>query len=486
MSTSKIQNAKEICEAFEHPASSFKINKVHPTKTELQEAFRKIEANAIGITCVEPECGEFGWSTMIAKESEWKNYHAELQTEDNKEAAIATALAADPSADTSSVVYTTVAPTASSIPALPTFPNPGRFKPIDTWTDKQRGVEKIEHDQKMESYLIARNVDKALVMLLKEVFNESLWADLNKGSRIGSSALRNIHTARQIRNHLEKKFDKERPVDVDEVMQEFRKVIDTAQPIEKYFERQQLCQDLLADTKEPIREASMKRTAIGHLQKLPHMVRNVREYERDEDADGKASYETLRDFFIAREIEHIEDRATLGQEETANAAATEDKLEELHYELANLASKNAELEEAIITIANTIGESKKVAAAAERAPSPSSVSDIDKLVAALTTARNPPDTTSEQAPSALESKLQELLDDLKDKKKKGRRAKKPRKPNPKFKFYCDSHGCNASHNSDGCENKKCFHDDSATFSNPNPKLGIMWNKDIYTGPGSGL
>ena len=51
MSTTKAQTAKEICEAFEHPASSFKINKVHPTKTELQEAFRKVEANAIGNMC---------------------------------------------------------------------------------------------------------------------------------------------------------------------------------------------------------------------------------------------------------------------------------------------------------------------------------------------------------------------------------------------------------------------------------------------------
>ena len=94
-------------------------------------------------------------------------------------------------------------------------------------------------------------------------------------------------------------------MDVDEVMQEFRKPIDTAQPIDKYFERQQLCQDLLEGTREPIREASMKRTAIGHLQKLPHMVRNFREYKRDKNADRKDSYKVLRDYFIAREIEHI-------------------------------------------------------------------------------------------------------------------------------------------------------------------------------------
>ena len=54
-------------------------------------------------------------------------------------------------------------------------------------------------------------------MLLKEIFNESLWVDLNKGATIGSSALRNLHTARQIREHLERKFDKEHPLDVDTV-----------------------------------------------------------------------------------------------------------------------------------------------------------------------------------------------------------------------------------------------------------------------------
>ena len=72
MSATKVQTTNQICKAFKHPASSFKIDKVHPTKTELQEAFRKIEANAIGITCVEPECFEFGWSILIAKEIQWK------------------------------------------------------------------------------------------------------------------------------------------------------------------------------------------------------------------------------------------------------------------------------------------------------------------------------------------------------------------------------------------------------------------------------
>ena len=443
-----------------------------------------MEANAIGVACVEPECCDFGWSTLIAKESEWKAYHANLQTQDNKRDAIVAALVIDPIVDVDTITYSVVKTTASTIPSLPSFPNPGRFKILDAWTDKQRSIEKIQHDQKMEQYLIAQHVDKALVMLFKEIFDESLWADLNKGATIGSSALRNLHTARQIREHLEKKFDKERPLDVDEVELEFKTNIDTSLPLEKYFERQQLCQDLLKDTKEPIREVSMKRTALGHLQKVPHMVRTVREYERDEDWKGTGSYENLRNYFIAREIEHIEDRATLGKGETANSAVTSDKLEELQYEMANLVTKNSELEEALVTIAGAMEQQKKVAAAATP-PHIGNKSDMEKLFAAYLAEQKPPEAPSTPSTSAIEKKLQEVLDGIKGNTRNVRRSKKPREPNPKFTFYCDSHGCNKSHNSCNCDNKKSFHDDNATFSNPNPKLGIMWNKDVYMGPGSG-
>ena len=102
----------------------------------------------------------------------------------------------DPLVDVDVVAYHLVPTTASTIPTLSTFPSPGRFKILDTWTDKQRSIEKIEHDQKMEQYLIAQHADKILVMLFKKIFNESLWVDLNKGATIGSSALRNVHTAK--------------------------------------------------------------------------------------------------------------------------------------------------------------------------------------------------------------------------------------------------------------------------------------------------
>jgi hypothetical protein len=66
------------------------------------------------------------------------------------------------------------------------------------------------------------HLDKALFGILKEIFNELIWADnLNKEGHydwIGSSSLRNRHTIRQIQVHLEKKFKKHRPVDIQSVM----------------------------------------------------------------------------------------------------------------------------------------------------------------------------------------------------------------------------------------------------------------------------
>jgi hypothetical protein len=62
---------------------------------------------------------------------------------------------------------------------------------------------------------------------------------------IGSSLLRNRHLVRQIQMHLETKFNKHRPVNIQSIMDKSVLDIDTAQPLEKYFERQQQCQLLL-------------------------------------------------------------------------------------------------------------------------------------------------------------------------------------------------------------------------------------------------
>ena len=58
-----------------------------------------------------------------------------------------TALVSGPLVDIDTFIFRHVLNTASTIPDLPTFPNPGRFKSLDSWTDKQRSIGKIKHNQ---------------------------------------------------------------------------------------------------------------------------------------------------------------------------------------------------------------------------------------------------------------------------------------------------------------------------------------------------
>ena len=127
-----------------------------------------MEANVIGVSCVEPDCFEFGWSTLISKKSEWKTYHTNLQTQDNKQDTIMVFLMIDLLADVDVIRFLPLPTSASTIPTLPTFTNPRRFIVKDTWTDNYWSVEKVEQDQKMEQFLIVQHMDKAFVMLFKE------------------------------------------------------------------------------------------------------------------------------------------------------------------------------------------------------------------------------------------------------------------------------------------------------------------------------
>lgn len=463
----------EIKAGFVHKASDFKADKQYPSKTELQETFRKLEENAMTVPCFENECDEFGFAVLLCKESEWKTYQAEKLTEINRQAAL---LAGRPN-------YIEVVTTDAAIPAVPTFANPGRFTLVDTWTDKERGVAKLLHEQNAEAFLLASNIDRALVMLIKEIFNESIWADLNKGTTIGSSSLRNRHTIRVIRTHLENKFNKHRPVDIQSIMDKFTLEVDTAEPLEKYFERQQQCQHLLNDTSEPIRDASMKRTTIGHFFKIPHLVRWVREYESDVDPAGTGSWEDLRSYFIEKQMDHMDDQATLSQAGIANIAEVDEELEGIKYDIANMAEKNRELEEALVAVATFM---KTATPAPAQAPAPPPEQTLEQQFAAFVASKSQQRPTPTPELTAIEKAVAKALGNLGGRGGGGGGGggggtRKKREPSKRCTFYCDSHGCNFTHDSAKCETKKTGHSDTATYSNPN--LGSTRNKDIYTGPG---
>ena len=97
-----------------------------------------------------------------------------------------------------------------TIPVTPTFPNPGRFI-FGQWLDWQG---------KRDWKNIAWAKSQCILTSTKEIFNESIWVDLNKETTIGSSSLlRNQHWVwAAIRIHLEGKFNKLRLVDIQAIM----------------------------------------------------------------------------------------------------------------------------------------------------------------------------------------------------------------------------------------------------------------------------
>jgi hypothetical protein len=156
-------------------------------------------------------------------------------------------------------------------------------------------------------------------------------------------------------------------------MDKFGMEVDTAQPLEKFFERQQQCQQLLTETSEQIRDASMKRTAIRHFLKIPHLVRWVREYETI-DPTGPSTWEELRTYFIDKQMEHIDDQATLATVGIANSAEVDEELNDMKYEMANMVEKTQQLEEALVTMAAFMAEAKQQPPAPTPPPPPAPLS----------------------------------------------------------------------------------------------------------------
>jgi hypothetical protein len=101
----------------------------------------------------------------------------------------------------------------------------------------------------------------------------------------------------------------------------------------------------------------MKRTTIGHFLEIPHLVRWVREYESI-DPTGASTCEELRTYFIDKQMEHIDDQATLATAGIANSAEVDEELNSMKYEMANMVEKTQQLEEALVTMAAFITEAK--------------------------------------------------------------------------------------------------------------------------------
>ena len=266
----------DIKAAFIYQASDFNPDKERPTKTEVSNVTEKILKNLVNIPNLEGIAGDFGYAIIYATQAEW--FDVELKRINNLRQAAAVEAQIKANADLVALGQPPDAPLVVLIPAVhsecepfPVIENPGPFTINPSDTEKQITIKKLINAQDLALYSKYASIEAAVCLLLREVFSPTLFSDLNSSI----SPVYNRISAREMRAHLETKYDKLLPKHIAKVMVDFNSNPDTARPMEAYFERQQMCIDQLKDTSEPISDATKKRTARGHFLSIPYLQQAV-------------------------------------------------------------------------------------------------------------------------------------------------------------------------------------------------------------------
>jgi hypothetical protein len=130
--------------------------------------------------------------------------------------------------------------------------------------------------------------------------------------------------------------------------------------------------------------------------------------------------------------------------------------------MANMVEKTQQLEEALVTMAAFMAEAKQPPPVPAPTPPPAPLS-MEQQFAAFVAAQQQKEAPKEQ--SAIGKAVAKALGELSTKgggsggsgPSGASGAKKTRKPSKRCIFYCHSHGCNFSHNSPDCKEKKTGH-----------------------------
>ena len=114
---------------------------------------------------------------------------------------------------------------------------------------------------------------------------------------------------------------------------------DSSEPIEKYFAKLQTVQKKLVDTKEPVKDVTLKRIACGQLQKIPHLQQHVNHWDDEKDPNGTKTYAQMREYFIQKDLNNHANKTALGAMGIANAATNAQAKDEHIDDLINALEK---------------------------------------------------------------------------------------------------------------------------------------------------
>ena len=177
------------------------------------------------MNCFDPDLHPHNWAIVIVKEKEYKDYMIEKINTKTENKALKTAQDAESDAAAkAAITKETIAGTWAKVDKtspkvqLPEFNNPGRFQVDDSWTGTQLTKKQQQYYLDKDRYCYFSNINKALIKLLGEIFGQERWSDLDTGNKFVD-----IHTARKILEHLEKKFNKEQPIDIKDKLKRLNK-----------------------------------------------------------------------------------------------------------------------------------------------------------------------------------------------------------------------------------------------------------------------
>ena len=134
--------------------------------------------------------------------------------------------------------------------------------------------------------------------VFKDVFGKERWSDLDTGCDFTDS-----HSAQTILEHLEKKYHKERPVDIEEEKKTLNSLPDQSGPLEKYFSKLQKIQKKFNPSKEHVLDVMLKHIAHGHLLKMSHLQLYVNKWDNNQDPTGNKMYTKMQDYFIQKDLD---------------------------------------------------------------------------------------------------------------------------------------------------------------------------------------
>ena len=271
----------EVLDGFIIKPEQIEIKNVrYPSRIECNETRKALRKNLAGIPSFDPRLEPMKWSITLIPEKKYIEYKIEkhnkavvLKALDDAKAALAAtdeeaaeALTVDtPSVKTAweNLIYTE----SSAEVQLPTFTNPGLFKPDASWNTKRIAQELETYHMDRDNYEGHMVIQHAGRKWLESIYGSHAWDELQSDD----DEYQDMITLREIMEHLESKATKNEPVDIDGEIEKLTIPYNATEGMPAFFQRLKIIQTKLKDTEEPQTDTTLKRHAKREMLKVPHM-----------------------------------------------------------------------------------------------------------------------------------------------------------------------------------------------------------------------